>query len=169
MLITSPMDGVVITGNLKRLLTEKKPISRMQYVMEIADLDGPWQLELLMPEKRMGYIMEHRNRLPEGEPLPVDFVFAGRPSERFYGTVSEIHDRAEVRSDSGSTPAGGAGGINAVAIKVKLDSQTSLPSDLRRTGSECEARIDCGKKPLGYVIFYELIVYVQKNVLFRWF
>ena len=169
LLITSPMDGVVISGDLKRRLEKDKPLSRMQYVMEIADLEGPWQLELQMPEKRMGFIMEHLNRLPEGEPLRVEFVLAGKPAVKYYGTVSDIHDRAEVRSDSGVAAAGGASNMNTVAIKVKLDNQDSLPLELRRTGSECNARIDCGKRSLGYVLFYELIVYVQKNILFRWF
>jgi hypothetical protein len=40
---------------------------------------------------------------------------------------------------------------------------------LLRPGGGCIASIDCGKKPLGYCLFYEVIAFVQKNVLFRWF
>jgi hypothetical protein len=133
--------------------------------MEVADLDGPWQLELLMPEKRMGYILKHLEKLPEGTPLLVEFVPSTAPDTRHYGTVSVIHDRAEVR-----TEASGAGGatsaMNTVAIWVALDDQKSV--DLR-FGTEVGAKIDCGKRSLGYVIFYEAVVYVQKNILFRWF
>jgi hypothetical protein len=164
--ITSPMDGVVLSWDLKRRLVEKRPISRMQYVMEIADLEGLWQLELLMPEKRMGYIMEQKRRQPD-IPLRVEFVLANDPDAvKYYGTVSEIHDRAEVRSDSGG--AGGmASSINTVSIKVALDDP--LPASLLRPGAECSARIDCGKRPLGYVLFYEVIAFIRKNILFRWF
>ena len=158
--ITSPMRGVVISGDVKRRLTEKLPISRMQYVMEIADLEGPWQLELLMPEKRMGYLAKQQEQQP-GVPLRVEFISSADPAqEKHYGTITEIHDRAEVRSQSDNT--------NTVAIKVALEDVESLRHILR-SGAECTARINCGRKPLGYVLFYEVIVYVKKNILFRWF
>ena len=161
----SPMDGVVVSWRLKDRLVEKRPISRMQYVMEIADLEGPWQLELLMPENRMGYIMEQRRRNPE---LRVEFVLAAdRTMTKYYGTVTEIHDRAEVRSEQISTGAG-VSNLNTVAIKVKLDDPEALSLALY-AGTACRAKINCDKKPLGYVLFYEVITFIQKNVLFRWF
>ena len=162
--ITSPMDGVVISWDVQRRLVEKRPISRMQYVMEIADLEGPWQLELLMPEKKMGYIMEQQKRQPD-LPLRVEFVLATKPAQKYYGTVTEIHDRAEVRSASDNAK---ATSLNTVSIKAAIDNLESLRSDLY-PGAECSAKINCGKRPLGYVLFYEVIVYVQKNILFRWF
>jgi hypothetical protein len=167
--VTSPIDGVIVSSDIRRRLPEKKPLSRTQYVMEVADLDGDWQLELLMPEKQMGYIMEHKNRLDKHEkPLRVEFHLATKVDEKHYGTVKEIHDRAEVRSESA-----GAGGksntnLNTVTIKVALDDQEALRSDLK-FGAGCSAQVDCGKRPLGYVLFYQVIVYIQKNILFRWF
>ncbi|GHT18097.1 hemolysin D [Planctomycetales bacterium] len=176
--ITSPIDGVVVSWDIKQRLTEKRPISRMQYVMEVADLEGPWQLELAMPEKRMGNIAEYKKQLEakketgaiasvSSRDLRVEFVLATEPSIKYYGTVTEIHDRAEVRTDTGSA-GNAASNLNTVLIKVALDDQESLPPALR-PGAECSAKIDCGKKPLGYVLFYEAIAFVQKNILFRWF
>ena len=170
LLITSPIDGTVVSWDIKQRLTEKRPISRMQYVMEVADLDGSWQLELSMPEKRMGNIADYRKQQLEKDPnfkLRVEFVMADKPAEKFYGTVSAIHDRAEVRSDLGSAGQNNSG-LNTVLIKVALDDADSLPSSLN-PGAECSAKIECGTKPLGYVLFYEAIAFVQKNVLFRVF
>jgi hypothetical protein len=165
--ITSPMDGVIISWRIKDRLTEKLPISRMQYVMEIADLDGDWHLELQMPEKNMGHIARQKERL-QGAPLRVEFFLASQPGTKYYGKVTEIHDRAEVRSEAGNTGAMSNDNINTVAIKVAIDDLESLRSELY-PGAECRAQIDCGKRALGYVIFHEVIVYVQKNILFRWF
>jgi hypothetical protein len=167
--ITSPIDGVVVTMDLERRLTEKRPISRMQYVMEIANLDGPWHLKLLVPESRMGFIMEQQRSLPPGEYLQVEFILATDPAVKHFGRVAEIHNRAEVRSETGSAT-GMASGINSVLVKVELDEETmeSLSLELR-PGAEVSARIHCGERALGYVIFYELIVYFQKHVRFRWF
>jgi hypothetical protein len=156
--ITSPMDGVVISWDIKQRLTEKRPISRMQYVMEIADLSGDWQLELAMPEKKMGYI---------GDSKKVEFVLATDPSKKYEGTIVEVHDRAEVRTDLGNA-GNNTSGLNTVLIKVSLDQKELLP-EILRPGAECSARIDCGKRSLGFVLFYEAIAFVQKNILFRWF
>jgi hypothetical protein len=156
--ITSPMDGVVVSWDVKQRLTEKRPISRMQYVLEVADLNSDWQLELAMPEKLMGYI---------GDSKKVEFVLATDPSTKYYGTIVEVHDRAEVRADLGNA-ANNTSGLNTVLIKVALDQKESLP-EILRPGAECSARIDCGKRPLGFVLFYEAIAFIQKNILFRWF
>lgn len=168
--VTSPIDGVVVSWDLKRRLNDKRPVSRMQFLMEIADLSGPWQLELSMPEKRMGSLIEHLNHLRRSDPearLRVEFFMADSPNVKHFGTIAEIHDRAEVRSDTGSA-ATSSTGLNTVLIKVALDDRESLPPSLR-PGVECSAKVDCGKKPLGYVLFYEVIAFVQKNILFRLF
>jgi multidrug efflux pump subunit AcrA (membrane-fusion protein) len=172
LIIRSPISGTVVTWDVKRRLSSKRPVSRMQYLMEIADESGAWQLELTMPEKRMGYILEHQKRLREVNPdakLRVEFIMATDPNKKHYGTVMEngIHDRAEVRSDTGSAAAASSS-LNIVLIKVDLDNQELLPESIR-PGAECTARIDCGKKPLGYVLCYEVIAFFQKNVIFRWF
>ncbi|MDR1924613.1 MAG: HlyD family efflux transporter periplasmic adaptor subunit [Planctomycetaceae bacterium] len=172
LIIRSPINGTVVTWDVKRRLSNKRPVSRMQYLMEIADETGEWQLELAMPEKRMGYILEHQKNLRKNDPnakLRVEFIMATDPNKKYYGTVIEngIHDRAEVRSDTGSAAAASSS-LNIVLIKVALDDQDALPASIR-PGAECSARVDCGKKPLGYVLLYEVIAFVQKNVLFRWF
>ncbi|GHT40431.1 hemolysin D [Planctomycetales bacterium] len=156
--ITSPIDGVVVSWDIQQRLTEKRPISRMQYVLEVADLSGAWQLELAMPEKRIGYM--------NGSPN-VEFILATDPSKKYSGKITEIHDRAEVRTDTGSASNANSG-LNTVLIKVAVEDQESLPNVLR-PGAECQSRIDCGTKPLGYVLFYELIAFVEKNIIFRWF
>lgn len=168
--VTSPIDGTVVSWDIKQRLNSKRPVSRMQFLMEVADLEGSWQLELSMPEKRMGSIAEYKKMLKEKDPnakLRVEFILATDPNVKYHGSVVEIHDRAEVRSDTGSAGAA-ATGMNTVLIKVALDDQDSLPPSLR-PGAECSAKIDCGKKPLGYVLFYEVIAFIQKNILFRWF
>ncbi|MDR1289957.1 MAG: HlyD family efflux transporter periplasmic adaptor subunit [Planctomycetaceae bacterium] len=172
LIIRSPISGTVVTWDVKQRLSSKRPVSRMQSLMEVADEAGAWQLELKMPEKRMGYILEHQKRLRETDPnakLRVEFIMATDPNKKYYGTVMDngIHDRAEVRSDTGNAGAASSS-LNIVLIKVDLDNQELLPVSIR-PGADCTARIDCGKKPLGYVLFYEVIAFIQKNVIFRWF
>jgi hypothetical protein len=63
-----------------------------------------------------------------------------------------------------------ASSVNTVSFRVALDDQEALAlADALRPGAAVAARIDCGYRPLGYVLFYEVLAFVQKNVLFRWF
>jgi hypothetical protein len=88
--------------------------------------------------------------------LSVSYQMATHPGVTYYGTVEEIEQNAEVRGDEGNT----------VLIKVAID-KDELPGSLR-PGAEVTANVACGRRSLGYVIFHDLIAFIQ-NVWFRWF
>lgn len=158
LLITSPMKGIVLTWQPEETL-QGVTVSPGQELLEIADPSGPFYLELSMPEKRIGHIFDYQKKT-QGQPLRVEFVLASDANKRFYGTVREIHDRAEVRGEAGA-----AGGGNTVLIRVDIDDPHLLPEKLQ-PGTSCSAKVLCGKAPLGYTLFHEAIAYLQKNVLF---
>lgn len=54
--IKSPISGQVITWDLRNRLPISRPVQRGQVLMRIADPSGPWQLEIHMPENRMGNV-----------------------------------------------------------------------------------------------------------------
>jgi len=155
--VYAPITGEVMTWNLENKLANR-PVRRGDMLMEIADLTKPWQLELQMPEKRIGHVLEfQKNAMEKSEPLTVSFVLASAPEKNYEGKVISIHERAEVRGESGNT----------ILIKVELSNPDELPKTLR-PGVSVTAKIHCGKKPVGYVMFHEAVEYLQKTVLF-WF
>jgi len=58
--VRSPRRGMVITWEVKERLN-RRPVQKGQVLMQIADPEGPWQLELDMPEHRMGHIARAQN------------------------------------------------------------------------------------------------------------
>ena len=56
--IKSPISGQVVTWDLRNRLPNGRPVQRGQVLMRVADPSGPWQLELHMPENRMGHVAE---------------------------------------------------------------------------------------------------------------
>jgi len=63
--VRAPIDGVVVTWDLRRRLIHR-PVERGQVLMRVADPRGPWQLELDVPEDRMGHIVRaQRERLEQ--------------------------------------------------------------------------------------------------------
>jgi len=155
--VRSSLSGLVVTWDLKNRLLYR-PVGRGQVLMRVADPSGPWQLEVHMPERYIGYITDARARL--GDDLEVQYQLATNPGSRYYGRVKEVHLAAEVEGEEG----------NVVLIKVSVPDQTR--EQLRpylRPGAEVTAKVDCGRRSLGFVLFHDLIAFVQSRILFRFF
>lgn len=166
LVVTSPCGGQIITFDVREKLMNR-PVQRGQALMEVANTDGDWEVELYVPEKRIGLIREATLQFQEEHPegLPVTYILASHPDQKLKGTIKEIHKTAEVRGERGNT----------VLIKVKIDKE-SLIADAKKgeeiklnIGAGVTGKIYCGKRPIGYVWFHDLIAFVQQKILFRWF
>jgi len=160
--IHSPIAGQVVTWDLNNLL-KNRPVQRGQVLMRVADLNGPWRLELHMPENRMGHIVQWRNRLKQDDPakdLKVEYILAIDPSTTREGTVQDIHGSADVRGEE----------VNIVLIKVNIDTD-KLRSEVTaiRPGASVTGKVDCGRCAIGYVWFHDAIDYVRSRIIFPWF
>lgn len=153
--VYAPCDGIVITFDVREKLTNR-PVQRGQVLMEVANPEGDWEVELFMPEKRIGLIREAQQRFAETYPegLPVTYILASQPEKKWKGRIKEIHKTAEVRGEKGCT----------VLIKVAIDKNDIQPN----IGATVSGKVYCGVKPIGYVWFYDLIAFVQQKILFRW-
>lgn len=119
--------------------------------MTLLDLAGDWELELYLPEARLGHVGRAASR-DNGE-LRATFLLASHPERSFTGRVVEIHRLAEVRGEDG----------NCVALRVAIDKR-DLPE--LRSETSVTARVHCGRRSVGYVLFHELFETVQRRVLF---
>jgi len=154
--IRSPIDGVIVTWQVRdRLIL--RPVEKGQSLMSVADKTGPWELEVQMPDDRLGHI----NRAvldatkAKGE-LQVDYILATDPGTRHYGTVKEIHEQAEVHGESGNT----------VLVRITIDPSLHDKEELG-AGATVNSRIACGKRPLGYVWFHDVLSFIQSQIFFR--
>lgn len=151
--VRSPSDGVVITWDIEDLL-RGRPVQAGQALLTVADPSGPWELEVLMPEDRMGFITEAQNEM--GKDLTVEFIMASDPGTTLTGTIERINEAAEVRGEEGST----------VMVIVKINKEDI--KDLR-PGAGLTAKVVCGRRSLGYVLFHDLAAWIQSRVIFSWF
>jgi multidrug efflux pump subunit AcrA (membrane-fusion protein) len=149
--VRSTVAGKVVTWDVQDLLIHR-PVERGQMLLSVANVDGQWELEVRMPEDRMGHIARARTAL--GEKLPVTFILATEPGRSYEGTLEQVHARAEVHGEEG----------NVVLLKVAFNK--SKLSQLRR-GATVIAKVHCGRRALGYVWFHDLVEFVQSRILFR--
>jgi hypothetical protein len=152
--VRSPIRGMVVTWDLHNRLVNK-PVQRGQTLLRVADIDRAWQLELHMPDDRMGFIAAACEKAKaENKDVPVTYIMATDPGAKHKGTVSEVYQSAEVHGEEGNT----------VLIKVAIDkNDLSNP----RPGATVTAKIYCGRRSIGYVWFHDLIAFVQSRILFR--
>ena len=154
--VRSPIDGVIVTWQVRdRLLL--RPVEKGQSLMSVADKTGPWELEIHMPDDRLGHVNRAAAAARQaGRELEVDYILATDPGTRHHGTVKEIHEQAEVRGEQGNT----------VLVRVTIDPERHEKEELG-AGASVTARIACGKRPLGYVWFHDLLSFIQTQVFFR--
>lgn len=155
--VRSPITGVVVTSwdQIENLL--QRPVKRGDVLLHVADTSQEWELEVLMPEDRMGHIVQAQKDL--GPDLKVEYVLATDPDVQRYGTVRETHYAAEVRGEEGNT----------VKMSVAIDKQDLVEADLLRPGATVTARVYCGRRSVGYVLFHDLFAWIQTRILFRFF
>ncbi len=150
--VKSPGDGQVLDLKPADDLLWR-PVKQGQVLMRLADPTGDWELELLMPEDRMGHITRAMREL--GDDLKVTYILATDPRTQHVGTIKEVHSVAVVRGEEGNT----------VRVRVTIDKQEL--GELLRPGAKVTAKVYCGRRSLGYTWFHDLVAFVHSRILFR--
>jgi len=148
--VRSPIDGEVLTWNLNQLL-EDRPVSRGQILMTVADREGPWVLELRVPDDRIAHVLAAQKEI--GEDRDVSFVLATDPGLKLKGKIERVGMRTEVAESEDVF----------VLVTVSVDRE-QIPEPV--PGATVSAKIDCGRRPIGYVRLHDLIEAVQYWILF---
>ena len=149
--VTSPIAGQVITWDPVELLATR-PVERGQLLMTVADTAGPWVLEVLLPDRHAGDVLEARQQL--GNALSVSFILATDPAVTYTGQIKEVSMSTEEDEEQGS----------ALLVTVAVD---RAAIGTLRPGATVVAKIDCGPRSIGYVWLHELIRFVQAKILFK--
>jgi hypothetical protein len=121
------------------------------------ETDGPWRLELDVPEKRLGRLAQAADEArraapndPNAGPL-VDFVLATAPDRKCRARLESIATRADLSESEGAI----------VEVTALLAPDQVIE---RRIGADVTARIHCGPSRLGYVWFGDVIDWVRKRI-----
>jgi hypothetical protein len=159
----SPIDGLVTTWDVEKVLTAR-PVVTGQVLMTVADPDKPWEVEVMMPEKRMRYLdgAFANDRVvktdDKGEKyLEVEIILMTKPDTKHYGKLYQpaVGQRAELDPEDG-----------AVVRLRCVPNDKALLEISKRPGARVMADVKCGKRSVAFVVFYEVIEWIRANVLF---
>ncbi len=126
--IRSPLDGIVISGDLKK--AEGVPLTVGQTLFEIAPLDR-MIVEIAVPEEDVRHVRTGQT---------VDIVLDAFPRERFQGSLARIHPRSEVKESE-----------HVFIAEFELDN----PLQLLRPGMGGSAKIVTHRHPLVWNLFHK--------------
>lgn len=149
--VRSPGEGAVVTFQLRQKLANR-PVERGEVLLEVMEEKGEWYLELELPEHRLGHLLRQQATLKE-KALPVEFMVATSTDETFKGKVELLADRINP---------GQEGTILEIHAEVTPEDRDRLKNGKQYIGAEVRAKISCGQKPLGYVLFGDVIDFVLK-------
>ena len=122
--VKSPISGKVMTWDAKKNL-QNRPVETGQVLMTIAAADTDYEVELYMPERRMGHLHRARDRVKTRNPaddLVVSFVSMNDPGISHNGHVLHVNPTAEPHEEHG----------NMVRIRVQPDEELKNPRPGRR-------------------------------------
>jgi biotin carboxyl carrier protein len=148
--VRSPMAGQVLTWDVAQLLASR-PVERGHMLLSVGDPAGPWELELRIADDRIGHVLAAQQ--DERDELPLSFLLAMDPDHTYQGRVRNIAMTTDTLEQGGPQ----------VLLTASVDRE-ALPR--LRPGASVVAKIDCGRRSLGFVWLHELWDAVRTRVLF---
>ena len=92
--------------------------------------------------------------------IRVTYVLLNDPNRQLHGQLMEIQRGAELIEEEGVCYR------CRIKININEDGTPNRQHDQPRPGAEVIARIHCGKRALGFVLFHDAWEWVQTNLLF---
>lgn len=153
--VLAPVAGRVFTWDVGQLL-EERPVERGQRLLTIGAIDGPWIVEIRVPDRDVGHLQ--RAIRGDGHPAAagnLDAVFSVTTDldRQIPARVESIADIVEDDPAEGPT-------VLVTLSFSREDLRELLP------GVTAVGKIDCGERPVGYVWFRRLIDAVKTWWLF---
>ena len=152
--IVSPVSGLILDFKAKERL-EGRPLNVGDLVFTIANLQGDWEIDLKMEEDRLGHLIEastdHSDS--DGNMRVQYFLMSDTEQKKLDGRLNplkDISDRAQTDEEYG----------HSVQMLVEIEEGQLVHP---KTGTEVKAKVYCGKRPIGYVWFHELIGFLRQH------
>jgi multidrug efflux pump subunit AcrA (membrane-fusion protein) len=149
LVVTAPIAGRMLTWDVSNRLAAR-PVERGEVLFSVADLADKWQLELDVPDDRIGYVLAAQQAIQTD--LPVRFRLSSDDREKHEGHIAEVCQTANVDESANAAPS------PKVLVKVALDKLNLSYAARRelRPGVSARAQIACGQRPVGYVWFHDV-------------
>jgi hypothetical protein len=147
--------GRVYRRNLQLDLKDR-PVQQGDFLFDLIEEDSDWRLKLKVPEELVKYLPVGENGQITG--TAVRFRFAAEPGNSQTATLQRLEE-AVVHENSES---------HCVAYGIVDEPSIASTMKFRQPGASVSARISCGRRAAGFVLFREFNEFVREK-WFLWF
>jgi hypothetical protein len=167
--LKAPMPGTILNSEDFRETLSNRWVKPSEPLLRVGDRTQDWEIELKIPQKHIGQILQaYASQDPE-ELLDVDVLLASAPTHVYKGKLP----RGRVGMEATPNKDDNNESDPVVLAWVRLDDphikeEDRVPRNLRVTGSEVHVKVRCGTRPMGYSLFYGVWEWVYEKVVF-WF
>jgi multidrug efflux pump subunit AcrA (membrane-fusion protein) len=147
-------------------LWEGKQARPSDPILRLGAKDGPWEIELKIPQKHIGQILHAFERLDVHE-LDVDFLLKTDPTRVFKGKLAR--NRLAAEANAARDEKDEAEPVMLAFVRITgadIPPDDRLPRDLRLSGTEVNAKVRCGDARMGYSLFYGVWEFLYEKVVF---
>lgn len=148
--IQSQQRSQVVTWRVREQL-QRRPVRTGDILMTLVDPEGPWELELQMPEADIGYV--DAASVASDKPLTVSFLLTSHPERPLQGELIEIQRSTDVEGPE-------AGNFVRLRVRIRKEDLPEL-----RNEANVVAQVVCGRRSLAFVWFHDVWETVQKQWL----
>jgi len=151
--ITSPIDGVVLTRDLRSRVGEMFPVGGR--FCDVGDLQR-WEVDMRVGEAEVALL---QSQLQRGRSLPMTVILHSMPDQKLTATVRDADAISQLSYPSALARA------NAFVVRAELEVSPSVRSTLK-VGYTGRVKIPIGWRPLGYLITRRFLNYLRVRWLF---
>ncbi|MBA4189739.1 MAG: hypothetical protein C0467_17270 [Planctomycetaceae bacterium] len=152
-----------------------KTVKPEQELLRVGNLQGPWQIELKIPQRSIGQILRAfadpaycKTEAGSGKRyLDVDVLLSSQPDASYLGRL--YRDDVSAQAVPNKTEHDETEPVITAYVKLNLDSfpeALKIPTDQFVTGMEVRTRIRCGEHALGYSMFHGVWEWFYEKVVF---
>jgi hypothetical protein len=142
-----------------------RPVKPSDGVFRIGEVSGEWEIEIRIPQKHIGQVLDAYKTSSPNEELDVDLKLESRPTLTFRGKLArrKISPEATPNKDDHNE-------TEPVVYAYVRISGDDIPESLRiprsqyLTGVEVRANIRCGTHSMGYSLFYGVVEFVHQKI-----
>lgn len=147
--LISPIAGQVLDWEVDQVLTAR-PVSRGELLMKVADVNGPWVLELELPDRRTYHVVTAQRQA--SDPLTVRFQLVNEPGKQYRGVLTQTASVVDLDETSDEP---------FVPLVANFD-KAEIPH--LRHGLSVVGRVECGRRSIAYVWTYQLLETVRRRL-----
>jgi hypothetical protein len=154
-----------------------KTVRPDQELLRVGNLNGPWHVELKIPQRNVGQIMkafaDPKLCKKEGDTgkqyLDVDVLLSSQPDASYLGRL--YRDGISAQAVPNKTDQNENEPVVTAYVKLNLDrpdfdATRKIPTDQFVTGLEVRVRVRCGDHALGYSLFHGVWEWFYEKVVF---